>query len=213
MTNDYLIKPLSFEDLDQVARIHILAFPESTLTHFGKKLVKQYYLLNLSESNECFAFGAFSEDKLLGFCFAGGFKDIKARLLRENWLLILFKVITKPQLLFSKKIRRRSLNILKYVKTERKSKQKTKGVASKKKRRFGILSIAVDPESHSKGVGKKLMVQCEFYATAKKFDVMGLTVNVKNYQAIGFYQSLGWVKVVNSEGSWLGRMEKRLVDD
>lgn len=121
MTHNYLIKPLSVEDLDRVARIHIQSFPESTLSHFGKTLVKEYYTLNMSEPNECYAIGAFSEVELVGFCFAGVFRDVKSAFIRKNWFLILTKLISKPWLLFDKKIRVRFKNIFTYVKKERKA--------------------------------------------------------------------------------------------
>lgn len=100
-----------------------------------------------------------------------------------------------------------------YVKKERKITKVTGGVATKKKHRFGILSIAVDPVFRSKGLGKKLMDQCEHYAMTKNFDVMDLTVDVNNLPTIQFYDRLGWSKVLSSGGSWLGRMEKHLVNN
>lgn len=184
--NDYIIKPLTVLDLDEVARIHIQAFPESTLSRFGKPLVKQYYALNMAEPNECYAIGVFSEDKMTGFCFAGVFRDVKSAFLRKNWFLLITKVITRPWLIFNKKIRLRSKSIFTYVRKERKAIVKNKASVSKKRRRFGILSIAVDPMFRSKGLGKLLMLQCEQQATRNNFDVMDLTVDVKNSSTVHF---------------------------
>lgn len=95
MTNNYLIKTLSIEDMDQVARIHVQAFPESTLSHFGKTLVKRYYCLNMSEPNECYAIGVFSEFGLMGFCFAGVFRDVKIYLSTSELVFTINQAINK----------------------------------------------------------------------------------------------------------------------
>lgn len=211
--NDNITRPLSYVDLDQVARIHIQAFPESTLSRFGKTLVKQYYAINMAEPNECYAIGVFSDDQMTGFCFAGVFRDVKSTFLRKNGFLLLTKGITRPWLIFNKKIRLRSKSILTYVRKERKAIVKNKASVSKKRRRFGILSIAVDPMFRSKGLGKLLMLQCERHAISNNFDMMDLTVDVNNSSTIHFYQGLGWTKVLSEGESWSGRMEKRLVSE
>ncbi len=65
-----MISKLKEEHVDKIIEIHILAFPESQSTKFGKSFLKSYYLGACNGKNTC-AF-VFLEDKQpVGFIFGG----------------------------------------------------------------------------------------------------------------------------------------------
>jgi len=75
---------------------------------------------------------------------------------------------------------------------------------------FGILAIAVHPDSHGQGIGKALMFEAEHIARRRDFKEMQLTVEMSNHQAVSFYESLNWTKTLH-QGAWQGEMRKALV--
>src|ERR1700752_3351338 len=76
-------------------------------------------------------------------------------------------------------------------------------------RPFGILAIAVDPNRQRLGVGRLLMRDADAIARQRGFAEMILTVSTSNNDAVRFYESMRWVKVV-ADDVWRGGMRKLL---
>src|SRR5688572_880630 len=61
-------------DLDQMAAIHMQAFPTSFLTALGHGAVRRYYQWQLEGPHDAVCLGIESDEQLAGFCLAGIFR-------------------------------------------------------------------------------------------------------------------------------------------
>jgi len=206
--NEIELKIIKEVDLAEVARIHINAVPESALTKLGHEVVCRYYLRQLTRAYDCYAVAASKNGKLLGFCFGGIFHGALSDFLRINKKFLIKQVFLHPWLLANQIFRDRLIIALHSLKVLPAKKNKpTTSVIKENSRSFSILSIAVDPFTQSRGVGRILMQAAEKKAIEKGFNQMDLSVNPKNLQAINFYLGLGWVK---KGDPWAGSMIKNL---
>ena len=64
-----------------------------------------------------------------------------------------------------------------------------------------IHELFVHPDYRGRGIGKMLMEKAVDYARARKRNIMGLWVGVKNFSAKEFYKRMGFVEKV-SLGKW-----------
>lgn len=205
------IRTLETGDLARVAEVHLAAFPHSALTLLGKEAVRRYYEWLLTGPHEVTALGAFTGERLAGFCFGGRFRGAVAGFLRKNRGYLVWRTSTHFWLLTNPAFRVRAgfgVNLLKRF-------TRTRGVidpitAVEPAPSFGILSIAVHPGFQGKGLGRLLMDRSEETARLLGFLKMNLTVETHNQQAIRFYESLGWKKTPANE-SWGGKMVKNLM--
>jgi ribosomal protein S18 acetylase RimI-like enzyme len=203
------IRDLDQRNLPALAKIHALAFPGSALTALGASAVRRYYEWQLTGPHDVSALGAFSENEMVGFCFGGVFRGAMSGFLRKNRIYLAWLVLTHPWLVTNPLFRHRLIKGLKVLRRFSKSGRANQPKPNHKKPPFGILSIAVNPEFQGLGAGKVLMAEAEAIARRLGFEEMNLTVNPDNYQAIRFYDSLGWQKI--TRGSvWSGEMVKTL---
>ena len=88
-------------------------------------------------------------------------------------------------------------------------KNEKKTFLNKKRKNFGILAIATNPEFRGKGFGKRLMVFSEKIAQKESYNKIRLSVSSKNQGAIDFYLNLGYEKkFFPNNNLWDGTMEK-----
>lgn len=203
------IRDLNQQDLPAIAKIHALAFPSSALTALGASAVRCYYEWQLMGPHDVSALGAFYENEMAGFCFGGVFRGAMSGFLRKNRAYLVWLVLTHPWLVANPLFRDRLVNGLKVLRRFSKPGRTNQPSPIHKKPSFGILSIAVNPEFQGKGLAKALMAESEAIAKRQGLDEMNLTVNPDNYQAIRFYDSLGWRKVTRGS-AWSGEMIKTL---
>ena len=90
---------LTESDLPAVVGVHLEAFPKSALSELGPAGVQRDYRWLLAGPHDCLALGAFSEQRLLGFCFAGVFQGALSGFLRHNLRFLVWRVVTHPWLL------------------------------------------------------------------------------------------------------------------
>jgi ribosomal protein S18 acetylase RimI-like enzyme len=204
------IRELTVDDLERVATIHLLAFPDSAITKLGHEAARRYYDWQLTGPHDAHVIGAYLEGELVGFCFGGLFRGALSGFLRVHRPFLVKRILTHPLLLANPLFRTRltqGLTALRRFgpqKASASTPQKTPAASS-----FGILSIAVDPNRQGSGVGRALMDAAEAEARRRGFGGMHLTVHPQNDQAIRFYKSLGWA--CDAEGAeWNGRMRKAL---
>jgi len=204
-----LIRPLNENDLPQVAILHKLAFPESALSKLGKDTILRYYRYQLLGPHESYCIGAFLNNNLTGFCFAGLFLNAEVGFIKKNSLFLIGSLLTHPWFLFNEIIIRRIdyviHEIIRFLKKSKKDKQPKKLNISK----YGILSIAVHPDYQRRNIGKKLMEEVELDAKEKGSKKIRLTVHPNNQKAIIFYEKNGWKKI-SFNNNWEGYMEKEL---
>ena len=76
---------------------------------------------------------------------------------------------------------------------------------------IGLQVIACRKEYNRLGFGKTLMDKMEQIAKENKFVMIHLSVDSKNYNAIKFYEKLGYVKEKDLSGQWVkNKMIKKI---
>lgn len=210
MQSDLWLAKLSPDALHSVATIHTRAFPKSALTQLGNEAVRRYYEWQLVGPHEAVALGAWSKDRLIGFCIGGVFRGALSGFIRRNRAYLARCIAVHPWVLLDPMFRSRLLPGFRALGLLRKS-MKTEPLQQtiSRDRSFGILAIAVDPAVQRAGIGKLLLVEAERIAIRQGFPTMHLTVQANNHQAICFYEKMGWNKR-KASGVWNGGMTKRL---
>ncbi|PKO04174.1 MAG: hypothetical protein CVU41_18405 [Chloroflexi bacterium HGW-Chloroflexi-3] len=207
--SDLDIRTVTDDDLIEISRIHLAAFPESALTKLGAEAVHRYYHWQLHGPHDCFAIATFGENQTLGFCFGGVFRGALGGFLQKNKKFLFWRVLLRPWLLFNEIFRERLKTAFRSLRIfPTKKKVKKTSILSNPVSSFSILSIAVDPAIQTKGVGKVLMKAVEEEAIRQGYDRIHLTVHPSNTNAIQFYLRVGWIK--NEEDPWAGVMYKIL---
>jgi ribosomal protein S18 acetylase RimI-like enzyme len=176
----------------------------------GYEAVRRYYEYQLTGPHQAIALGIEYRNRLAGFCFAGVFRGSLTGFVRKNKAFLTWRLISHPWLLTNTIVRDRlqlGLNIL--ARFSRRQPSSSTLPPNPAKRYFGILAIAVHPHYQGMGLGKALMDKSEAIATSGGFQVMRLSVNTHNQQAIHFYERLGWRKIPEGK-NWAGHMEKTL---
>jgi ribosomal protein S18 acetylase RimI-like enzyme len=192
------------QDLPEVTRIHMKAFPKSALTLLGAEGVHRYYDWQLQGPHDAVALGIFREASLAGYCFAGVFRGSLSGFLRKNKQFLAWKVLSHVWLVANPLFRQRLSSAQNILTQMRKRPSSSPPVATL--RSFGILSIAVDPDLQGQGYGQQLMLAVEAVAIERGFSRLNLTVAAENKQAISFYEGVGWCKTLDAEGNWRGHM-------
>lgn len=210
------LSPVRIDQLDQVTKIHMDAFRESFLSQVGYDAVQKYYKWLMTPPNECYANCVFNEEELLGFCYAGVFRNAEVHFIKENALFLFGEIITKPQLWFSKMLWKRLgssvLAFSDYFKPR--SKEEMRELEAMRKARFGILSIAVDEPHQGLGIGGLLEHEVERTARSKGYSRIVLSVHPDNQKAVKFYKKRGWYEIYpDPTRAWQGYMEKIVSPD
>ena len=203
------VRTLNQNNLDSVVNIHLNAFSDRALAGLGREAVRRYYEWQLQGPHNAIALGIFQGEELSGFCFAGVFHGALSGFLQRNKWFLTWRVLTRPWLIAEPFFRERislAWNVLWH-----RSVSVISQVVTLPKKSFGILAIAVDPQTQSTGLGKRLMAETEKIAIERGFSHLHLTVDINNIQAIAFYQNLGWQKFLTSDGVWHGSMVKNLI--
>ncbi|HZW04012.1 MAG TPA: GNAT family N-acetyltransferase [Anaerolineaceae bacterium] len=209
MQNNVAVRPLQVSHLPVVAAIHMRAFPDSALSKLGAEAVRRYYEWQLTGPHDVHAVGAFTGDRLAGFCFGGRFRGALVGFLRKNRAYLSFLVLRKPWLLFNPLFRERLAFGLRTYRRRFSGQQSAAVPVTGGPAPYGILSIAVDPLIQGKGIGRALMQDAEQVARRAGFTEMVLTVHHDNVQAIRFYEKLDWFKTPGN-GAWKGEMRKEI---
>jgi len=208
------ILKLEAGDLPRVSEIHLAAFPKSALTMLGAEAVRRYYEWLLTGPHECLALGASVKADIRGFCFGGVFSGAMSGFLRRNRAFLFGRILSHPQLCMNPLFRNRATAGMRILRRFGRQPSSTLSSAdhpaSKPPSPFGILAIAVHPDSNGRGIGKALMFEAEQTARRRDFKEMQLTVEMNNHRAVSFYESLSWTKILD-QGEWHGEMRKALV--
>lgn len=201
------VNDLGQRDLNDVARVHVKAFPESVLTKLGHEAVRRYYLWQLLGPHDCQAVGVYYDQQLAGYCFGGVFHGALSGFLNTNRVFLAVRLILRPHLVLNSLIRKRIARALPALRRGTRRSKKTEEATAR--RSFGILAIAVDPERQGEGLGSRLMQEAENRALERGFASMHLTVSPENSKAVRFYEQQGWSRVLE-DSKWTGQMRKPL---
>lgn len=213
-TRPFTIRPLTVEDLPDVARVHMQAFPDSALTKLGREAVRRYYEWQVTGPHEALNIGVYDQDNLLGFCFGGVFRGALGGFLQKNRAFLVRRVISHPWLLANPLFRERARFAISRLYKQffpRRASVAAKSSATRPEKApsFGILSIAVAPSYQGSGVAQLLMEYLEQVAIERGFTYMDLTVHPSNKRAVRFYEKMGWQRDVK-DGQWDGHMSKTI---
>ena len=205
---------LEAADLPRVSEIHLAAFPNSALTMLGAEAVRRYYEWLLTGPHECLALGASVKADIMGFCFAGVFRGAMSGFLRRNRAFLFGRILSRPWLSMNPLFRERAAVGVRILRRFGQQPPGTPSAAARSEAKpvspFGILAIAVHPDSNGQGIGKALMFEAEHTARRRDFKEMQLTVEMSNHRAVSFYEGLSWTKTLH-QGAWHGEMRKSLV--
>lgn len=202
------IRALEAKDLPVIAEIHMLAFPDAAMTALGKEAVRRYYQWQLEGPHDLHATVALVGGETAGFSFAGHFRGHLIGYLRRNRGYLVLNTLRRPWLLANPLFQDR----LRYGLTtvRRKLGKPVPRKDPTEARRFGILSVAVNPAFQGAGVGRALMQDAELEAQRRGVPTISLTVHPENEQAVRFYEHQGWYRVPGANGRWIGHMQKVL---
>jgi ribosomal protein S18 acetylase RimI-like enzyme len=210
------IRPITLRDLRGVARVHVVAFPESALTALGMESARRYYEWQLTGPHDVAALGVVQDGKMAAFCFGGVFRGALSGFLRKNRNYLAWRVTTRPWLLASPLFRERLAFGLRTLTVRRRKRRFPPAVEqaghTSSKPAFSILAIAVHPACARMGFGRSLMDLMEDEARKRGFAMMRLTVSPENNGAVNFYERLGWSREPHG-ASWRGAMSKTLTLD
>ncbi len=213
-THAVQLSTLETADLPRVSEIHLAAFPDSALTMLGAEAVRRYYEWLLTGPHDCVALGASVKANMIGFCFAGVFRGAMSGFLRRNRAFLFGRILRRPQLGMNPLFRERATAGVRILRRFGRQPSNTPGSSDRPVAKpvspFGILAIAVHPDSNGQGIGKALMFEAEQTARRRDFKEMQLTVEMNNHRAVSFYESLNWTKTLH-QGAWHGEMRKALV--
>jgi ribosomal protein S18 acetylase RimI-like enzyme len=208
---DVQITVLTAEDLPGIAHLHARAFPDAAITALGPDIVEQYYRWLLVGPHDAEILGAWSNERLVGFCAAGVFRGAMSGFLRRHRFRLAVRVVQHPRLLANAIIRDR---IVSAARTMVRFSRVTSAVTSREPTlpRFAILAIGTDPDVWGRGAGRALMQASEQRARDQGFAMMTLSVHPNNTRAISFYEQLGWTRADERSRPWSGQMRKVLAD-
>lgn len=209
MISNIRLRPIDISGCLLVATIHSRSFPDSSLTRLGREAVRRYYVSQLNESNDCLAMGAFQDNRMVGYIFAGSFHGVLTSFLNDNQLFLAMLVITRPWLALDPMFRDAVKFALRKLRQKRPA-PVGKEVAKTEKTAFIILSIAVDPQFQNQGIGQLLLDAAENEAMARGYLKMLLSVNPGNDTAIHFYEKNGWQRTTRFHRKNV-EMEKQLI--
>jgi ribosomal protein S18 acetylase RimI-like enzyme len=203
--NKYRMTELSKKDCEKIARVHFDAFPNSTLTKVGKKCVIKYYewqFTDIAKYNKLiYAYGIVEKNHLLAYTIFGkprialfGFIKNNKQFLFIYTLKVLLSLDRKQFKAIIKGVKIYIYNT--FFKSQKNSIQKN----TYEENSIGLQVIASSKEYNGLGFGKALMDKMEQIAKENKFVMIKLSVDSKNYNAIKFYEKLGYVKEIDRNG-------------
>ncbi len=179
------------KDLQEIALIHIKAFPDYFLTAFGKDLLYKFYESYLK--NKQVFIVAEKENKVIGFILGNSSDISRKEFFNENFYKIVFKIIS--ELLKRNKILWKEMfQRLFFIKEAILSKiNKNKGKTLKNEgggyslgTSYRLLSIAVDP--NERGNNTAFEMEKYFCNKLKEKNVItvGLSVKKRKYKSYKF---------------------------
>lgn len=206
------VRAVTPADLTSIARLHLQAFPESVLGQLGVEAVRRNYAWQLDGPHELTALVGVVDGQVAGFLFGGVFRGSTIGFLRaEKWYLV-GEVLRHPTILRGR-VGRNRLGLALRLLGRRLRPAAPENPTAVPARSFGVLAIAVDPTVQRAGVGRLLMGEATRRARAAGFVGMHLSVHPENERGVRFYESLGWERAPEPDGTWVGRMRLALAEN
>lgn len=185
--------------VDQIVRVHLLAFPGFFLSQLGPFFLRTYYR-SIVKSNDAISLVLTDlSGEVIGFCVGcKQSRGFNSRLLKNNFLDYIISVIVILALKPAGIIRL-------YKNLNKKSSATDDGLYSE------VLSIAVNPEFNSRGFGNSLLSTFEKIALERGCTEISLTTDYyENKRVIEFYLRSGY-SVMATFDSYPNRKMYRLI--
>jgi len=200
MNNDFFIRAMSKNDLEQVVAVHLKSFRGFFLTFLGHDFLKVFYSFALSEAKSIAIVAEMNETpKIIGFVVGttepSGFYT---RAVRKKGAS--FALASVPAAIKEPRI------IVRLFRALKKPKEAKESIGD-----CELMSIAVLPNTSSRGVGSKL--EAAFYekAKGKRAKMITLTTDKCNNDHVNkFYEKCGY-SVYNSFVTPEGREMSRYI--
>ncbi len=185
---------LGDDDLDELARLHLAAFPQSELSRLGAEAVRRHYRWQFHGPHDLTAIGVRTgEGALVGFLLGGVFRGSTSGFVKQEWRYLAGRVLRRPGVLVRGSGRRvTAIAVRLLVRPLRSAPEQPGRVPAGS---FGVLVVAVDPESHRLGVGTSLLAAAEERARGAGFERLHLTLHPGNVAALSFYTDQGWQRL------------------
>lgn len=203
-----VLRPLTTGDIPSMARVHANAFPDAALTALGQGTLRRYYQWQLTGPHDAVSFGGFIDGRLAGFYIGGRFRGSLSGFLRVNKRYLVLQVLARPWVALNAEVRSK-LKAGVYVSRMRQRPEPAAEASRPGGGAFGILVVCVDPTLQRKGLGRTFMAHAELEARRRMDARMELSVHPTNRQAVGFYEALGYERVLYGP-EWEGHMRKAL---
>jgi ribosomal protein S18 acetylase RimI-like enzyme len=179
--------------LEDIARLHVEAFPDSVLGRLGVEAVRRNYDWQLTGPHEPTALLATDGDEVVGFLVGGRFRGSTIGFVKKEKWFLGWCVLRHPGVLLDAVGRSRVSLALRLL-ARRAPMTQIEEPSGVPHRSFGILAIGVSPTVRGSGVGRVLMAEAAQRARADGYSGMHLTVHADNEGAVSFYRGLGWVE-------------------
>jgi ribosomal protein S18 acetylase RimI-like enzyme/ubiquinone/menaquinone biosynthesis C-methylase UbiE len=196
---DAVIRRLHASDAHEMARIHVAAFPSTTLTAAGAKHVAKFYAWHLTQPHCAGAVGIEQDGMLVGFAVLVHRNNITGYL-AAHAVSAAFAILSRPRAILPWITRKRGLRFMQTTLNPPPSWVGQQGTVR-------VLAIAVDSSMQSLGAGSRLLAEVERAAAGIGAARIALSVHAGNAGAIRFYERHGWTKVL-LDGAWTGEMQK-----
>lgn len=176
------------EELQEIVKAHIEAFPNFFLTSLGKDLLFELYRSFLEVKNSGIYIAKIDNDTVGFLAFTEKSTLIYYNILKRHFFSFFFKLL--------KRFLKNPISFFKLLYSFKKklfSKKEKDKIISKKIR---IESIAVKPNYSNKGVGKELIDFLKRNIDFQKFDFIELETDAKNNEKTNcFYQKNNFIKI------------------
>ncbi len=192
-----------------VAELFKRTFPQNPMLSWPPELLSNYFSCQIHDALDLVALGAWSQEQFVGFCI-GATKYMNRHEFSHKHAEELSRDTRRTPKSIVIALRRRLRRIVRWtcpgfiIARE----QGVPASSQTTSNSYHMIWLAVDPDLHGRGVGKKLVVEMEKQVADKGFTSIHLSVDSHNTSAIGLYKSLGW-GVVERVGHKL-RMQKVL---
>jgi ribosomal protein S18 acetylase RimI-like enzyme len=183
--------------LEDIARLHVDAFPDSVLGRLGVEAVRRNYDWQLTGPHDPVALLATDGDEVVGFLVGGRFRGSTIGFVKKEKWFLAGRVLRHPGVLLDA-VGWSRISLALRLLARRAPLTQIEDPGAVPNRSFGVLAIGVSPTARGSGVGRVLMGEAAERARLEGYSGMHLTVHADNAGALSFYRGLGWVEAASN---------------
>ncbi|ROY85506.1 GNAT family N-acetyltransferase [Enterococcus gallinarum] len=173
-------------DIPEIVNFHLKNFDGYYLTSLGKEVLENYYSFFLSNDSNIFVIVK-DQGEIIGLALFVPFFDEQISNFYKKHFLILSKNIMLKLITFNKEVLKGTLSRVKSVFNSYDMENKLPEIS--------LLSLAIDINYRSQGIGEELIYFSENYLRKYGYERYYLSVLEKNIRGISFYKKMGFTQV------------------